>query len=177
MPEALDLVTAATCFVIWGQTYGDKCFSFNGIVITIYTVPTLPCTSAKHNLSLPIGYTGRCKPQIRRPHTLILHLHVVIENCVRKHDLELASSKEASGTGTASMSEQQELWGGGDHIVFPGTILQQPHFREAKAVKLIGVVVLFWIIVSWRTIDTDCGSLGNKGAVGECVILLSNSPH
>ena len=39
MPEALDLVTAATCFVLWGQTYGDKCFSFKGIVITIYTVP------------------------------------------------------------------------------------------------------------------------------------------
>ena len=69
----------------------------------------LHCTLAEYNFTLQIRYTRRCQPDIRWPHALILHLHVVVENSVREHDLELASYEVASRTGMTPISERQEL--------------------------------------------------------------------
>ena len=96
----------------------------------------LRCTLAEHNFTLRIGHsTRRCQPDIRWPHALILHLHVVVENDVREHDPELASCEVASRTGMMPVSKRQELWGDGNNITFL-TILLEPHFREAEAFNL-----------------------------------------
>ena len=92
------------------------------------------------NITLPFGlgkYTRRSQPDIRWPHALILHLHFVVENGVREHDIELASCKVASGTSMTPVSERKELWGGGNNNIFL-TILLEPHFREAETFKLFG---------------------------------------
>ena len=68
---------------------------------------SLRCTLAEHNFTLRIGYTRRSQPDIRRTHALILHLHFVVENGVREHDLELASCEVASRTGKTPVSERQ----------------------------------------------------------------------
>ena len=74
------------------------------------------------------------------------------------------------------ISEMQDLWGGGNNIVFL-TILLEPQFREAKAFKLFGVFVRFQVVICLCRIDTDCSSLRNTGAIRECVILPGNSRH
>ena len=61
---------------------------------------------------------------------------------MREHDLELASWELGSRTGMTPISERQELRGGGNNIVF-FTILLEPHFREAEALKLLRVFVTF----------------------------------
>lgn len=102
---------------------------------------SLRCTFAEHNFALRIGHTPRCQPDIRGPHALILHLHVVVENGMREHDLELASCEVASRTRMTPVSESEELWGGGNDIIFL-TILLEPHFRKAEAVKLFRIFFL-----------------------------------
>ena len=96
---------------------------------------SLRCTLAEHNSTLRIGYTRRCQQDIRWPHALIFHLHLVVENGVHEHDLELASCEIPSRTGMTPVSQRQELRRGGNHITFI-TILLEPHFREAEAFKL-----------------------------------------
>ena len=137
---------------------------------------SLRSTFTEHNFSLRIGYTPRSRPDIRGPHALTLHLHVVVENNVREHDLEPASCEVASRTRMTPVSKRQELWGGGNNILFL-TILLEPHFREAEAVKLFGIFVRFRVMMCMCKIDTNCSSLRNTGAIRECVILPGNSLH
>ena len=132
--------------------------------------------AAEHNFTLPIGYARRCQPDIRWPHALILHLHLVVEKGVSEHDLELASCEVASRTGMTPVSERQELWGGGNNIKLL-TALLEPHFREAETFKPFGVFVRFRVVMCLCRIDTNPSSLRNMGAIRECVILPGNSPH
>ena len=134
------------------------------------------CTLAEHNFTLRSGYTRRYQPDIRWPHTLILHLHFVVENGVREHDLEFATCEEALRTGMMPVSKKQELWGGGNNIILL-TILLEPHFCEAEAFKLFRVSVRFRVVMCLCRIDTDCSSLRNTGAIRECIILPGNSHH
>ena len=166
-----------------GTFYAKKCrkvgppdYLFKKYSYTHQFRTSLHCTLAEHNFTLRIGYTRRCQPDIGRPHALILQLHVVVENGVREHDLELATCEVASRTGMMPVSEKQELCGDGNNIISL-TILLEPHFREAEAFKLFGVFVRFRVVMCLCRTDTDCSSLRNTGAIRQCVILLGNSRH
>ena len=66
--------------------------------------------------------------------------------------------------------------GRGVNIIFL-TILLEPHVSEAETFELFGVFVRFRVLMCLCRIDTDCSSLRNTGAIGECVILPGNSRH
>ena len=95
---------------------------------------------------------------------------------MREHDLELASCGVASNAGMTPLSERQELWGGGNNIIFLAMLLE-PHFREAEAFELFGVFVRFRVVMYLCRIDSDRSSLRNTGAIRECVILPGNWHH
>jgi len=131
------------------------------------------------NITLPFGlgiHDDANQTSGGRMYALILHLNVVVEYSVREHDLELASCEVTSRTGMTPVSERQELWGGGNNIIFL-TILLEPHFREAEAIKLFGIFVRFRVVMCLCKIDSDCSSLRNTSAIRECVILPGNSHH
>ena len=74
------------------------------------------------------------------------------------------------------VSERQQLWGGGNNIMFL-TILLEPHFREAEAFEVLGVFVRLRVVMCLCQVDADCSSLRNTGAIRECILLPDNSRH
>ena len=52
------------------------------------------------------------------------------------------------------VSERQDLWGGGNNIIFL-TILLEPHFREAEAFRLFGIFVRFRVMMCLCRVDAD----------------------
>ena len=95
---------------------------------------------AEYNFTLGIWYAQQCQPDIRVLDTLILHLYDVVESSVCEHYLELASCEVPSRTGIMPLSKRQELWGGGNNIIF-FTILVEPHFHEAEVIKLFRIFI------------------------------------